>query len=153
MCPFSLFVFPFFASKIPAMLPSLLHLLHATPGSLCPLTLLPSPHPFPPSSPLSLRSQTLHIFVRFSVTRMLVFVQLGILYISVQRIHRAPISAHSRRDRMLGRLTDVCAHQQREYPQELEIQEPVCLFLFNLFDPPALSELKQRQCVETTYQE
>ncbi|GLD64461.1 zinc finger protein DPF3-like protein, partial [Lates japonicus] len=73
--------------------------------SLLPLTLLSHPHPppqvlsLPPSTLCSPSFQTLHIFVRFSVTRALAFVQLGILYISVQR---NPQSAHLCSDGRLG---------------------------------------------------
>lgn len=54
----------------------------------------PTPQPPSPSSPsvhpsCSLHLQTLHIFVSFGMTRLLVFVQPGILYISASRIRRA----------------------------------------------------------------
>lgn len=86
--------------------------LHTEPrcsSSRCPLTLpLPSP-----SSIHSHIFQTLHIFVRSSVTRELLFVQLGILYISVQRIHRAPsISAQMLREM-----------RSWEYPREQETED------------------------------
>lgn len=61
---------------------------------------LPLPHnPSTPSSSspavhpsCSLHPQTLHIFVSFGMTRLLVFVQPGILYISASRICRAALS-------------------------------------------------------------
>lgn len=60
---------------------------------LCP----PQPSTLSSSSPsvhpsCSLHLQTLHIFVSFSTTRLLVFVQPGILYISASRIRRAGLS-------------------------------------------------------------
>lgn len=99
-------------------------LLQLTPTSALP------PRP-PPSTLRSLHLQTLHIFVRFSVTRVLVFVQLGILYISVWRSHRAPISARPVGETgwQAGRQT--CMHVNRgtdkirllrENPQEQEIR-------------------------------
>lgn len=77
----------FFTETPPSIrsVPKASHSLHPVPFLLC-----------PPPPPRPLHLQTLHIFVCvcvctrtcFSVTRLLVFVQLGILYISVLRIHR-----------------------------------------------------------------
>lgn len=95
---------------------------HPRPTPLILFLVHPPSAPTPPKKKL----QTLHIFVRFSVTRVLVFVQLGILNISLWKIHRA-----SQRDRMMGRQIDMYAHKQiGENPQEQEVLLAVFLLFF-----------------------